>query len=82
MLRRIPRRLPTVLIFAGLLMMPAFYYAVSLTLRHEAACAGGDAGCMADAVFWRELAIAGFVAGLLISTVGVVLDRLRGKARP
>lgn len=67
------------LLVCGLIVMPVCYYAVSLTLRHEAACLGGDAGCMADAAFWRGLAIAGFVAGLAIGAAGVVLDRLAGR---
>lgn len=77
MLERIPRRLGTALILFGVVVMPVCYYAISLMLRREAACAGADARCLADALFWRDLATAGFVAALAIGTIGVVLDLLR-----
>ncbi len=67
------------LLVCGLMIMPACYYLVSLTLRHQAACESGDAGCIADAAFWQGLAIAGFVAGLAIGATGVILDRLGGR---
>ena len=77
MLRNIPRWLGTALVVFGVIVMPLCYYAVSLTLRHEAACAATDAACLADAAFWRSFAIAGFMTALVISMSGVIIDRLR-----
>lgn len=77
---RLPKKLGTVLLLAGIAIMPLCYYAVGMAMRHEASCdalASGSGACASEARFWREVAIAGFVAALLVSFVGVVLDRLR-----
>lgn len=79
MWRSLPRWLGTALIVLGVVVMPICYHAVSLTLQHEASCAANDAGCVADAAFWRGLAIAGFMVALVIGATGVILDRLREK---
>ena len=78
--RRIPRNLGTVLLLAGLALMPLCYLAIGMTLRHEAACIGDPdalARCVAGAVHWRNIAISGFVSALGVSAIGLILDRLR-----
>jgi len=37
---------------------------------------GGSAACLADAAFWRELGIGGFVTGLAVGAAGVIIYRL------
>jgi len=77
MFGRVPRWLGTALMMVGVVGLPGFYYAVGVALRREQACVGAAAAqCAADAAFWREFAIAGFVITLGVAVIGVILDRL------
>lgn len=88
MLARIPRWLGTTLNVGGLIGCAACYVATKVAMSRGQACAEVHAGaeradvlaaqCAADAAFWTDVAIAGFVTALLISFAGVVIDRVQG----
>jgi len=83
-LTRIPRWAGTTLLVAGLAGAAVCYLAVGAAIRREQACADAEpvatlaAQCIANAAFWREVAIIGFVAALAVSMVGLIIDRLQG----
>ena len=74
------------LIVSGLIGCAICYAATGVALRREQACADIQASadralaaqCVADASFWTDLAITGFVTALLVGFAGVVIDRLQG----
>lgn len=85
MLARIPRWFGTFLIVSGLIGCAVCYAATGAALRREQACADIQASadrvltarCVADASFWTDVAITGFVTALLVGFAGVVIDRLQ-----